>query len=130
MPQGLPGFVFPWVSDIDLVEVLLGGIAVALVSFADTSVLSRSYAARLKMRVNPNQEMFGLGVANLASGLFQGIPISSSSSRTPVAEAAGSQTQLTGVVGALAVAGASRILGRAVDENAHRDIVDQLAQEL
>ncbi|ADR58447.1 MULTISPECIES: SulP family inorganic anion transporter [Pseudomonas] len=103
LPQGLPGFVFPWVSDIDLVEVLLGGIAVALVSFADTSVLSRSYAARLKMRVNPNQEMFGLGVANVASGLFQGIPISSSSSRTPVAEAAGSQTQLTGIIGALAV---------------------------
>ena len=103
LPQGLPGFVFPWVSDIDLVEVLLGGIAVALVSFADTSVLSRSYAARLKMPVNPNQEMFGLGIANLASGLFQGIPISSSSSRTPVAEAAGSQTQLTGIIGALAV---------------------------
>lgn len=103
LPQGLPSFVFPWVSDIDLVEVVLGGIAVALVSFADTSVLSRSYAARMKMPVNPNQEMFGLGVANLASGLFQGIPISSSSSRTPVAEAAGSQTQLTGIFGALAV---------------------------
>ena len=103
LPQGLPSLVFPWVNDIDLVEVLLGGIAVALVSFADTSVLSRSYAARMKMPVNPNQEMFGLGVANLASGLFQGIPISSSSSRTPVAEAAGSKTQLTGIIGALAV---------------------------
>ncbi|WP_296231823.1 SulP family inorganic anion transporter [Pseudomonas sp. UBA4617] len=103
LPQGLPSLVFPWVSDIDMVEVVLGGIAVALVSFADTSVLSRSYAARMKMPVNPNQEMFGLGVANLASGLFQGIPISSSSSRTPVAEVAGSQTQLTGIIGALAV---------------------------
>ncbi|WEZ87964.1 sulfate permease [Pseudomonas sp. NyZ480] len=103
LPQGLPSFTFPWLSDIDLVEVLLGGIAVALVSFADTSVLSRTYAARLKAPVNPNQEMFGLGVANLASGLFQGIPISSSSSRTPVAEAAGSKTQLTGIIGALAV---------------------------
>ncbi len=103
LPQGLPGFSFPWVSGIDLVEVLLGGIAVALVSFADTSVLSRTYAARLKTPVNPNQEMFGLGVANFASGLFQGIPISSSSSRTPVAEAAGAKTQLTGIVGALAV---------------------------
>lgn len=103
LPQGLPSFSFPWVSDIDLVEVLLGGVAVALVSFADTSVLSRTYAARLKTPVNPNQEMFGLGVANVASGLFQGIPISSSSSRTPVAEAAGAKTQLTGVIGALAV---------------------------
>ncbi|PJI47271.1 MAG: sodium-independent anion transporter [Pseudomonas sp.] len=103
LPQGLPSFAFPWVTDIDLVEVVLGGVAVALVSFADTSVLSRTYAARLKTPVNPNQEMFGLGVANLASGLFQGIPISSSSSRTPVAEAAGSKTQLTGIIGALAV---------------------------
>jgi MFS superfamily sulfate permease-like transporter len=48
--------------------------------------------------------MVGLGVANLAAGFFQGFPISSSSSRTPVAEAAGARTQLTGVVGALAVA--------------------------
>jgi len=48
--------------------------------------------------------MIGLGAANLAAGLFQGFPISSSSSRTPVAEAAGSKTQLTGVVGAVAVA--------------------------
>ncbi|MHB9797390.1 SulP family inorganic anion transporter [Pseudomonas sp. MT3] len=103
LPQGLPSFSFPWVTDIDLVEVVLGGVAVALVSFADTSVLSRTYAARLKTPVNPNQEMFGLGVANVASGLFQGIPISSSSSRTPVAEAAGSMTQLTGIIGALAV---------------------------
>ncbi len=103
LPQGLPSLTFPWVTDIDLVEVVLGGVAVALVSFADTSVLSRTYAARLKSPVNPNQEMFGLGVANVASGLFQGIPISSSSSRTPVAEAAGSKTQLTGIIGALAV---------------------------
>jgi MFS superfamily sulfate permease-like transporter len=67
-------------------------------------VLSRAYAARLRTTVDPNQEMFGLGAANLAAGLFQGIPISSSSSRTPVAEAAGSKTQVTGVVGALAIA--------------------------
>jgi MFS superfamily sulfate permease-like transporter len=84
--------------------VLIGGGATALVSFADTSVLSRVYAARLGTKVDPNQEMVGLGAANLAAGLFQGFPISSSSSRTPVAEAAGSKTQLTGVIGALAVA--------------------------
>ena len=82
----------------------MGGLAVALVSFADTSVLSRTYAARLRTPVDPNQEMVGLGVANLAAGFFQGFPISSSSSRTPVAEAAGARTQLTGVVGALAIA--------------------------
>ena len=104
LPQGLPGFVVPWITSSDLVPVLIGGCAVAMVSFADTSVLSRAYAARLGSRVDPNQEMVGLGVANLATGFFQGFPISSSSSRTPVAEAAGARTQLTSVVGALAIA--------------------------
>ncbi|GLK95077.1 SulP family inorganic anion transporter [Achromobacter insolitus] len=105
IPQGLPEFALPWLSHADLVKIVLGGCAVALIAFADTSVLSRTYAARTNTRVDPNQEMVGLGVANLAAGFFQGFPISSSASRTPVAEAAGSRTQLTGVVGAIAVAG-------------------------
>jgi high affinity sulfate transporter 1 len=104
LPRGLPAFALPWTGWSDLGQVLIGGAAVALVSFADTSVLSRTYAARTRSRVDPNQEMVGLGAANLAAGLFQGFPISSSSSRTPVAEASGAQTQLTGVVGAVAVA--------------------------
>jgi len=104
LPQGLPAFAIPWITYADIGPVLVGGLAVALVSFADTSVLSRSYAARTGTYVNPNQEMVGLGAANLAAGFFQGFPISSSSSRTPVAEAAGARTQLTGVVGAISVA--------------------------
>jgi len=104
LPQGLPAFAIPWIGYDDIIPVLIGGGAVALVSFADTSVLSRAYAARLGTPVDPSQEMVGLGAANLAAGFFQGFPISSSSSRTPVAEAAGARTQLTGVVGALAVA--------------------------
>jgi MFS superfamily sulfate permease-like transporter len=104
LPQGLPGFALPLISLADLRAVVIGGCAVALVSFADTSVLSRTYAAKLKTPVDPSQELVGLGAANLAAGFFQGFPISSSSSRTPVAEAAGARTQLTGVVGAIAVA--------------------------
>ncbi|WP_262031740.1 SulP family inorganic anion transporter [Microvirga sp. Mcv34] len=104
LPQGLPRFAIPWIGVGDVVPVLVGGCAVAMVSFADTSVLSRAYAARTHTTVDPNQEMTGLGAANLAAGFFQGFPISSSSSRTPVAEAAGSRTQVTGVVGALAIA--------------------------
>jgi MFS superfamily sulfate permease-like transporter len=104
LPRGLPGFAIPWISYTDIVPVLIGGCAVALVSFADTSVLSRVYAVRTDMNVDPNQEMVGLEAANLAAGFFQGFPISSSSSRTPVAEAAGARTQPTGVVGALVVA--------------------------
>jgi high affinity sulfate transporter 1 len=104
LPEGLPTPRLPSIPIDSLVPVLMGGVAVALVSFADTSVLSRTYAARLRAPVDPNQEMVGLGAANLAAGFFQGFPISSSSSRTPVAEAAGARTQLTGVVGALAIA--------------------------
>jgi high affinity sulfate transporter 1 len=104
LPQGLPSFSIPWIGFADLGAVVIGGCAIALVSFADTSVLSRSLAARNKTHVDPNQEMIGLGAANLAAGFFQGFPISSSSSRTPVAEASGAKTQLTGVVGAIMVA--------------------------
>ena len=103
-PQGLPAFAIPWITYADIVPIMIGGCAVALISFADTSVLSRTFAARTGTRVDPNQEAVGLGAANLAAGFFQGFPVSSSSSRTPVAEAAGAKTQLTGVVGALAVA--------------------------
>jgi high affinity sulfate transporter 1 len=103
LPQGLPSFAFPTINYSDLSDVIIGGAAVAMVAFADTSVLSRIYAAKTRTSVDPNQEMIGLGAANLAAGLFQGFPISSSSSRTPVAEAAGAKTQLTGVVGAVIV---------------------------
>lgn len=104
LPQGLPSLALPWLSGVDLASVVLGGMAAALVAFADTSVLSRTYAARSGRYVDPNQEMLGLGAANLIGGFFQGFPVSSSASRTPVAEAAGAQTQLTGVIGALTVA--------------------------
>jgi high affinity sulfate transporter 1 len=104
LPQGLPAFAIPWITYADIIPVVIGGCAVAVVSFADTSVLSRAYAVRTGTHVDPNQEMIGLGAANLSAGFFQGFPISSSSSRTPVAEAAGARTQLTGVVGAVVVA--------------------------
>ena len=104
LPRGLPVLTFPSIMYGDIVPVLLGGFAVALVSFADTSMLSRVYAARSGAFVHPNQEMVGLGAANLAAGFFQGFPISASASRTPVAEAAGAKTQVAGVVGALGVA--------------------------
>jgi high affinity sulfate transporter 1 len=104
LPQGLPAPRLPLVDLASLESIITGGVAVALVSFADTSVLSRTYAARLRTPVDANQEMVSLGIANLAAGFFQGFPISSSSSRTPVAEAAGARTQLTGVVGAIAIA--------------------------
>lgn len=104
LPQGLPEFTIPWIDFNDIASVAIGGCAVALVSFADTSVLSRAYAGRTGAHVDPNQEIVGLGAANLAAGFFQGFPVSSSASRTPVAERAGARTQMANVFGALTVA--------------------------
>ena len=59
-----------------------------------------SFAARTGQEVDGNQEMVGIGAANLAAGLFQGFPVSTSGSRTAVAERAGARSQLTGLVGA------------------------------
>jgi high affinity sulfate transporter 1 len=104
LPQGLPSFQVPIVSLADLGALAAGAVAITLVSFADTSVLSRTFALRGGYEVDENQELIALGAANVAAGLFQGFSISSSSSRTPVAESAGAKTQLTGVVGALCIA--------------------------
>jgi len=104
LPKGLPSFAIPSFSADQLPALAAGAIGIALVSFAVTSVLSRTFAIRGGYRVDPNQELVALGGANVAAGLFQGFSVSSSSSRTPVAEAAGAKTQLTGLVGALAIA--------------------------
>jgi high affinity sulfate transporter 1 len=104
LPQGLPGFQLPAVSPADLSPLLAGAVAIALVSFADMSVLSRTFALRGGYEVDGNQELVALGAANMAAGFFQGFSVSSSASRTPVAESAGARTQLTGVVGALCIA--------------------------
>jgi high affinity sulfate transporter 1 len=105
VPAGLPGLALPDVSLADLGELTGAAIAIALIAFADTSVLSRSYAAKLGDDVDQGQELLALGAANVVTGLFHGFPISGSATRTPVAEAAGARTQLTGVVAACALAG-------------------------
>jgi high affinity sulfate transporter 1 len=103
LPQGFPPFTIPDVSLSDLSVLLPAAFGIALVSFADTSLLSRTFAIRAGDDVDPNQELVALGAANIGSGLFQGFAVSSSSSRTPVAAEAGAKTQLTGLVGAAAI---------------------------
>ena len=83
IPQGLPSFAIPRIQMGDVGPLLAGALAISVVSFADTSVLSRSLAAKSGAYVDPNQEMIGLGAANVATGFFQGFSISSSASRTP-----------------------------------------------
>jgi high affinity sulfate transporter 1 len=104
LPQGLPMFQVPNIAPIKFDTLFSSALAIALVSYADLSVLSRTFAIRGGYKVDRNQELIALGIANIAAGLFQGFSVSSSASRTPVAEAAGSKTQITGVVGAICLA--------------------------
>jgi len=104
LPRGMPAFDVPTVSLEEFGALFAGAGAIALVSVADMSVLSRTFALRGGYEADGNQELFSLGIANVAAGLFQGFPVSSSASRTPVAESAGARTQVTGVVGAVCIA--------------------------
>ena len=103
LPQGLPTLAAPAIGVQDLAAMLAGGLAIAVVSLADTSVLSRTFAARSGQRVDQDQELIALGAANIGAAFTSGFPVSASTSRTPVAEAAGGKTQVVGIVGALAI---------------------------
>ena len=100
LPQGFPPLTIPTVQWSDLAPLAAGALAIAVVSLADTISTASAFAARSGQEINGNQEMLGIGAANLAAGLFQGFPVSTSASRTAVAERAGARTQLTGVIGA------------------------------
>jgi high affinity sulfate transporter 1 len=103
LPQGFPPFTIPGVAWRDLGLLVAGALGITLVSLTDTISTSSAFAARTGQEVDANQEMIGIGTANLAAGLFQGFPVSTSGSRTAVAEQAGAKSQLTGVVGAAAI---------------------------
>jgi len=100
LPKGFPPLTIPSVGWSDVGPLVGGALAIALVSLADTISTSSSFAGRTGQEVHGNQEMIGIGAANLTAGLFQGFPVSTSASRTAVAERAGAKSQLTGVTGA------------------------------
>ena len=104
LPQGFPPLTLPVVGFSDLALLVAGALGITLVSLTDTISTSSAFADRTGQEVDANQEMIGIGTANLAAGLFQGFPVSTSSSRTAVAERAGAKSQLTGVTGALMIA--------------------------
>jgi high affinity sulfate transporter 1 len=103
LPRGLPAPAWDTVTWSDVGSLIWPAIGVALVAFADTGVVSRVFSSRTGQEVDPDREMGALGVVNVACGVTGGFPVSASSSRTPVAHAVGARTQLTGVVGAVAV---------------------------
>jgi high affinity sulfate transporter 1 len=104
LPQGFPPFTVPTVAWSDVTLLVGGALGITLVSLTDTISTASSYAARTGQEVRGNQEMLGIGSANLAASFFQGFPVSTSGSRTAVAVQSGARTQLTGVVGAACIA--------------------------
>ncbi|MFC0314600.1 SulP family inorganic anion transporter [Gordonia phosphorivorans] len=100
MPDGLPAPAVPSAAWDDWVSLMLPAVGIALIAFADTSVLSRTFAARAGYSVDGNHEMGAVGMSNVAAGFFGGFPISASSSRTAVAEQSGARSQLTALIGA------------------------------
>ena len=100
LPKGFPPLTIPHIGLSDLGPLFAGAAGIVVVSLADTISTASAFAARTGQEINGNKEMIGLGAANLAAGLFQGFPVSTSGSRTAVAERSGAKTQLTGVVGA------------------------------
>src|SRR5215211_7514839 len=100
LPRGFPSPSFPWTEAGDVGPLLLAAAGITLVSLTDTIATASSFAARRGDEVKPDQEMVGIGAANIAAGFFQGFAVSTSGSRTAVAEQSGAKSQLAGVVGA------------------------------
>jgi high affinity sulfate transporter 1 len=103
LPQGFPPLTVPSIHLSDLPLLIGGAAGIALVSLADTIATASAFAERRGDDVDGNSEMIGIGAANLAAGLFQGFPVSTSGSRTAVADQAGARTQAAGLVGALLI---------------------------
>jgi high affinity sulfate transporter 1 len=103
LPRGFPPFTIPSAAWSDVPPLFVGALAIAVVALADTMSTASSFASRHGERVRGNQEMIGIGAANIGAGLFQGFPVSTSGSRTAVADQAGSRSQVTGVVGAVVI---------------------------
>lgn len=103
VPEGFPKPDWPAVDIGDVPELLVAAVGIALMTLSDTTALSRSFADRTGDDPDPNREIIALGAANVSTALFQGFPVSASTTRTTVAVVSGGRTQLVGVFGAALV---------------------------
>ncbi len=103
LPEGFPAPSFPRVKLADIPILAATAVGISLVAIGDTISTSAGFATRKGYDVDSDQEMVGIGAANLFAGFFSGFPVSTSGSRTAVAEQSGAKTQLTGVVAGVLV---------------------------
>ena len=100
IPAGLAPPQWPAISPQSWLSLLPGALGLALVCFAEAIGPSRSFASAHKYEIDANQELIGLGTANLGAGLFQGFPIGSSLSKSAANDQAGAHSQMSGIIAA------------------------------
>lgn len=105
VPAGLPKPMIPIVKFNDILIMLPMAVGVALVGFVENTITGRAFAMRGGYRLDPNQELIALGLANLGTGFFQGFAIGSSHARSTVNEIYGGRSQFAGFLAALFLAG-------------------------
>jgi high affinity sulfate transporter 1 len=98
VPAGLPTLGIPDVAPSEFATLILPAVGIAIVAFSDNVLTARAFATRDAAEIDPNAELRALGVANVGVGLSQGFPISSSGSRTALADAVGGRSQLYSLV--------------------------------
>ncbi|MDJ0651317.1 MAG: solute carrier family 26 protein [Xenococcaceae cyanobacterium MO_188.B19] len=103
IPAGLPHFAIPDISVTDLISLGASAVGISIVGYSDNVLTARAFANRNNYKIDANQELLALGVANLGNGLMQGFPISSSGSRTVIGDSLGSKSQLYSLVAMVAV---------------------------
>ncbi|MDH5180463.1 MAG: sulfate permease [Gammaproteobacteria bacterium] len=103
IPQGLPGFAMP-ALDLDMVGALFSSvIVISLVGFMEAISIAKAMAAKTQDRIDPNQELIGQGLGNIAGSFFQSYPASGSFSRSAVNLNAGAKTGFSSVITAMLV---------------------------
>ena len=100
---GLPDVGVPGVTGNDISLLLLPALGIFVVGYADNILTARLFAGRHQERVHNNQEFLAMGAANLGSAAVSGFPVSSSASRTVIADASGAGSQLYSLVAAALV---------------------------
>ena len=103
IPEGLPDFIVPAFDFSAMSEMMIVAITIALIGFMEAIAIAKVMQAKTKQRLDINQELMGQGLANFASGVFQGYPISGSFSRSAVNISAGAVTGFSSVVTAILV---------------------------
>ncbi len=104
IPAGLPPLSLPSFSWEQVTTLLSSAAVIALVGFIEAISIAKAIAARTRARIDPNQELVGQGLGNLAAGLSQAFPISASFSRSAINHSTGARTGLASVFTALIVA--------------------------